>query len=110
MGALLTGVFAEKALNGAFDGALFGNPGQILLQGAAVLGAMLYSGAGTFVVLKLIGLVMPLRATASDEEAEGLDITAHGEDAYAAIGGSSPAAEEASKGARAGVQAGSVDV
>jgi ammonium transporter, Amt family len=89
VGALLTGVFAEKALNGAFDGALFGNPGQVLLQGAAVLGAMLYSAAGTFVVLKLIGLVMPLRATAS-EEAEGLDIIAHGEEAYAAVGGSSP--------------------
>jgi hypothetical protein len=42
--------------------------------------------------------VMPLRATASDE-ATGLDITAHGEDAYAAIGGTSPAAEESSKGA-----------
>jgi Amt family ammonium transporter len=97
VGALLTGVFAEKALNGAFDGALFGNPGQIAAQGAAVLGAMLYSGAGTFVVLKLIGLVMPLRATAS-EEAEGLDITAHGEEAYASIGGSSPA-EEVAKGA-----------
>jgi ammonium transporter, Amt family len=98
VGALLTGVFAEKALNGAFDGALFGNPGQILLQGAAVLGAMLYSGAGTFVVLKLIGLVMPLRATRS-EEAEGLDISAHGEEAYAAIGGLSPATEETAKGA-----------
>jgi Amt family ammonium transporter len=92
VGALLTGVFAEKALNGAFDGALFGNPGQVLVQGAAVLGAMFYSAAGTFVVLKLIGLVMPLRATAS-EEAEGLDITAHGEEAYAAIGDSMPVDE-----------------
>jgi Amt family ammonium transporter len=78
VGALLTGVFAEKALNGAFD--------------AAVLAAMFYSAAGTFVVLKLIGLVMPLRATAS-EEAEGLDITAHGEEAYAAIGDSMPVDE-----------------
>ena len=95
VGALLTGVFAEKTLNGAFDGALFGNPGQVLVQGAAVLGAMFYSGAGTFVVLKLIALVMPLRATAS-EEAEGLDITAHGEEAYAAaVGGSMPAEEPA---------------
>jgi len=94
VGALLTGVFAEKALNGAFDGALFGNPGQVLVQGAAVLGAMLYSAAGTFVVLKLIGLVMPLRATVS-EEVEGLDITAHGEEAYAPVGGSSPAEDVA---------------
>jgi Amt family ammonium transporter len=92
VGALLTGVFAEKALNGAFDGALFGNPGQVLVQGAAVLGAMFYSAAGTFVILKLIGLVVPLRATVS-EEAEGLDISAHGEEAYAAVGGSMPADE-----------------
>jgi ammonium transporter, Amt family len=99
VGALLTGVFAEKALNGAFDGALFGNPGQVLLQGAAVLGAMFYSGAGTFVVLKLIGLVVPLRATVS-EEGEGLDITAHGEEAYAAVGGSSPAEEAVAGSAR----------
>ena len=95
VGALLTGVFAEKALNGAFDGALFGNPGQVLVQGAAVLGAMLYSAAGTFVVLKLIGLVMPLRATVS-EESEGLDISSHGEEAYAPIGGTFPADEPTS--------------
>jgi Amt family ammonium transporter len=97
VGALLTGVFAEKALNGAFDGALFGNPGQVLLQGAAVLGAMAYSAAGTFVVLKLIGLVMPLRATVS-EESEGLDIAAHGEEAYSAVGGSLPV-DDAATGA-----------
>jgi Amt family ammonium transporter len=99
VGALLTGVFAEKALNGAFDGALFGNPGQVLLQGAAVLGAMFYSAAGTFVVLKLIGLVVPLRATAS-EEAEGLDITAHGEEAYAAVSDSLPVEEAVAGPAR----------
>ena len=98
VGALLTGVFAEKALNGAFDGALFGNPKQVLVQGAAVLGAMLYSAAGTFVVLKLIGLVVPLRATVSDE-AEGLDIIAHGEEAYAGVGGSLPADESVVGGA-----------
>src|SRR5919109_3196388 len=49
VGALLTGVFAQKSLNGLFDGALFGNPAQIAIQGAAVLTAIVYSGAGTFV-------------------------------------------------------------
>jgi Amt family ammonium transporter len=98
VGALLTGVLAEKALNGAFDGALYGNPAQLGAQAAAVAAAMAYSGVATFVILKLIALVMPLRATAQDE-AEGLDIIAHGEEAYASIGGSSPAVEEASKGA-----------
>ena len=85
VGALLTGVFAEKALNGVADGVLYGNPGQLAIQGAAVLAAIVYSGVMSFVLLKLIGLVMPLRATATDED-EGLDITQHGEEAYLNVG------------------------
>ena len=52
VGAMLTGVFAEKSLNGLADGALYGNPGQLLVQGAAVLATMLYSGLVSFVLLK----------------------------------------------------------
>jgi Amt family ammonium transporter len=89
VGALLTGVFADQSLNGVFNGALYGNPAQVLYQGAAILAAMLYSGAATFVLLKLIALVVPLRATQS-EEMEGLDISAHGEEAYMHVGGSTP--------------------
>ena len=89
VGALLTGVLAEKSLNGLFDGALYGNPGQVLIQGTAVLAAMVYSGVVSFVLLKVIGLIMPLRAT-DDEENVGLDITQHSEEAYLhASGGSS---------------------
>jgi ammonium transporter, Amt family len=86
VGALLTGVFAEKALNGVADGVLFGNPKQILVQGTAVLAAIVYSGVVSFVLLKAIALVMPLRAT-GDEEATGLDIALHGEEAYLHDGG-----------------------
>ncbi len=86
VGALLTGVFAQKSLNGVADGVLYGNPGQLAIQGAAVLAAIVYSGLMSFILLKLIGLVMPLRASASDES-EGLDITEHGEEAYPAMGG-----------------------
>jgi Amt family ammonium transporter len=93
VGALLTGVFAEKALNGVFDGAVAGNPAQILIQGTAVVAAIAYSGVASFVLLKAIGLVMPLRAARS-EEVEGLDITAHGEEAYMHIGGSAPVVRE----------------
>jgi Amt family ammonium transporter len=82
VGALLTGVFAQKALNDAGnDGALFGNPGQLAIQGAAVLAAIVYSGVGSFILLKLIGLVLPLRPSA-DDEMVGLDISQHGEEAY----------------------------
>src|SRR6187399_1894846 len=85
VGALLTGVFAEKAVNGVFDGALYGNPAQLGIQAVAVGTAILYSGVASFVLLKLIGLFMPLRATVN-EEAEGLDLTMHGEEAYLHVG------------------------
>jgi Amt family ammonium transporter len=81
VGALLTGVFAQKALNGVADGLLFGNAAQVLTQAAAVLAAIVYSGVMSFVLLKLVSLVLPLRADAADESS-GLDISLHGEEAY----------------------------
>jgi Amt family ammonium transporter len=90
VGALLTGVFAQKALNGVADGLLFGNPAQLGIQAIAVAAAIVYSGAMSFVLLKLISLFIPLRAGQADETS-GLDITLHGEEAYAQIGGQSAA-------------------
>jgi Amt family ammonium transporter len=86
VGAILTGVFAEKAINGVFDGAIAGNVGQIGIQAVAVVTALAYSGIASFALLKLIGLFIPLRATTTDEAA-GLDITMHGEEAYLHGGG-----------------------
>jgi Amt family ammonium transporter len=87
VGALLTGVFAEKALNGVADGVLFGNPAQLGIQAVAVLASIAYSGTMTFVLLKLIGAVLPLRADAGDEST-GMDVTQHGEEAYVHAQGS----------------------
>jgi ammonium transporter, Amt family len=87
VGALLTGVFAQKALNGVADGALFGNPAQLGIQALAVLATIVYSGALSFVLLKAIGLVTPLRAGV-EEESAGLDVSQHGEEAYVHAGGS----------------------
>jgi Amt family ammonium transporter len=81
VGALLTGLFAEKSWNGVADGALFGNPKQLLIQATAVVAVMVYSGLVSFILLKLLALVGPLRATA-DDETTGLDVTLHGEEAY----------------------------
>ncbi len=81
-GALLTGVFAQKAWNGSADGLLAGNPAQVAIQAAAVLATMLYSAGGTIAILKLVDLVSPIRATAQDE-GQGMDVTQHGEEAYA---------------------------
>jgi Amt family ammonium transporter len=86
VGALLTGVFAQKSFNGVADGLMYGNPGQLMVQATAVLAAIVYSGVVSFILLKLIGLVIPLRASATDES-EGLDITQHGEEAYLNVGG-----------------------
>jgi Amt family ammonium transporter len=88
-GALLTGVFADRSLNGIADGLLFGNPGQVVIQATAILAAAIYSGVMSFILLKLIGMVIPLRAAAADETA-GLDITQHGEEAYLHAGEASP--------------------
>jgi Amt family ammonium transporter len=81
VGALLTGVFAQKSLNGVADGLLFGNPGQFVTQMIAVGAAIIYSGALTFVLLKVVALVFPLRASEADEQV-GIDLVAHGEEAY----------------------------
>jgi Amt family ammonium transporter len=81
VGALLTGVLAEKAWNGTADGALFGNLAQLGVQIAAIGATILYSVVGTFVILKLVALVSPLRASAK-EEGIGMDVTQHGEEAY----------------------------
>jgi Amt family ammonium transporter len=91
VGALLTGVFAQKSFNGVADGLLFGNPGQLAIQATAVATAIIYSGVMSFVLLKLVGLVFPLRASASDE-AVGLDVCMHGEEAYVHAGGTESAA------------------
>jgi len=81
VGALLTGILAEKSWNGVADGALFGNPKQLAIQAAAVVATIIYSTVGTFVIIKVIGFAFKLRAS-TKEEGIGLDVTQHGEEAY----------------------------
>jgi Amt family ammonium transporter len=82
VGALLTGVLASKTWNGTVDGLIHGNPGQLGIQAVAVLAAIAYSAVASYVLLKLVGLVMPLKV-AKKEEGLGLDVSQHGEEAYA---------------------------
>ena len=91
-GALLTGVFAQQSFNGSVDGLLFGNAAQVGIQVAAVAAVAVYCGVVSFLLLKAIGLVIPLRASESDEST-GLDITQHGEEAYLHVGGTSTRGE-----------------
>jgi Amt family ammonium transporter len=81
-GALLTGVFAQKALNDAgADGALFGNVKQLGIQALACAATGVYAAVLTLGILKLIDATIGLRVAESDER-EGLDTTQHGEEAY----------------------------
>jgi ammonium transporter, Amt family len=81
VGALLTGVFAQESWNGTANGLLYGNPMQLAVQGAAVLAVIVYTGIVSYVLLKAIALVLPLRAEGEDETS-GLDLSLHGEEAY----------------------------
>jgi Amt family ammonium transporter len=87
-GALLTGVFAQKVWNSAGnDGVLFGNPGQLGVQALGALSAMAYAAVATFVLLKVLGAVAALRSVPRTEGV-GMDVTQHGEEAYASGEGS----------------------
>ena len=78
VGALLTGILAQKALNSAGNnGLLFGNPMQLVWQLVGVLAAGAYSAIVTYVILKVVHKLVGLRVT-TDEEREGLDHTLHG--------------------------------
>jgi Amt family ammonium transporter len=81
-GILFIGFFAQLSWNGAANGLLYGNADQLLHQAVAALAGPAYAFTATFVLLRAIGLVMPLRAT-QHEEALGMDIVQHGEEAYA---------------------------
>jgi len=81
-GAIATGIWGTKTANaGGFDGLLYGNPGQVLIQIKATLITVVYSAVVTFVLLKLVDLVMGLRASAQEERI-GLDLTQHRESSY----------------------------
>jgi Amt family ammonium transporter len=82
VGALLTGVLAQKSWNGgAGNGALFGDFRQLGVQAIAVLATIIYSVVATFIIVKALALVTSLR-TEPREEGLGLDFTQHGEEAY----------------------------
>jgi ammonium transporter, Amt family len=83
-GSLLVGVLAagavsaSPALPGGVHGLLEGNPGQLLAQCYGVVVILVWSGGLTFVILKVVGALVPLRVRHEDE-IMGLDVSQHGE-------------------------------
>ncbi|BBF64640.1 MULTISPECIES: ammonium transporter [Acidithiobacillus] len=80
IGALLTGVFAVKAIGGT-AGMLEGNTGQLLIQATGVGVTIVYDAIVSFIILKVIDWTLGLRVI-GEQEREGLDITQHGEQVY----------------------------
>jgi ammonium transporter, Amt family len=81
-GALATGLWATKSVNPAgADGVFYGNPAQFWIQAKAVLITVVYSFVMSWILLKLVDLMVGLRVNA-DEERIGLDVTQHRESGY----------------------------
>jgi Amt family ammonium transporter len=80
-GILFLGLVAQVGWNGVADGLFYGDAGQFGSQALAAAVAPAYAFIVTFVLLKVLGALMPLRASEHDE-AIGMDIVAHGEEAY----------------------------
>jgi Amt family ammonium transporter len=82
-GAIATGLFATKAVNSAgADGLFYGNPKQLLIQIVAVGASALFAFVLTFVIAKILNRTLGL-SVSENEESVGLDISEHGERAYA---------------------------
>jgi Amt family ammonium transporter len=80
-GILFIGFFAQASWNGLSDGLVYGNAAQLGDQALAALAAPVYAFVATYVLLRLIQAIAPLRAS-EREEALGLDTIYHGEEAY----------------------------
>lgn len=81
LGAVLTGIFADPAINEAGKGLLYGNAWQLVVQIIASLVTIIYSAAATLLIFLLIKLLTGIRVGPEDET-EGLDESEHGEKAY----------------------------
>jgi Amt family ammonium transporter len=77
IGALLTGVFAINEYSGS-SGLIEGNPGQVVNQAIGIVTVIVYDGVVSFVILKIIDVVIGLRVT-DEVERDGLDLALHGE-------------------------------
>jgi Amt family ammonium transporter len=80
-GLLLTAVFSASAFDGLglAEGATIGS--QLMVQLIGAVATVAWSGIATFVILKIVNIVAPLRVSA-EQENEGLDLVSHEERGY----------------------------
>lgn len=81
-GALMTGVFATRAVNaGGNNGLLYGNPSLVLIQLAGIVATILFAAAMTFLLIKGVDFAIGIRSS-GEHQYEGLDLVEHGEKGY----------------------------
>jgi Amt family ammonium transporter len=80
-GAVATGIFATAAIQPAYTGLLEGNPAQLVNQLIAVGATIGYAVVATFVIVKVVDVILGIRVNSESEEM-GLDLAVHGEAAY----------------------------
>jgi ammonium transporter, Amt family len=85
VGTILTGVFAQKAINaGGADGLLFGNVHQFLVQGLMLVVTVAFAAIMTFIIFKIVDAIIGMRVE-ENNEIVGLDLTQQSEAAYTVI-------------------------
>jgi ammonium transporter, Amt family len=80
-GAVATGIFATAGVQQAYTGLLEGNGQQLVNQLIAVGATILFAVSATFVIVKVVDVILGIRVSAKDEEM-GIDLATHGEAAY----------------------------
>jgi ammonium transporter, Amt family len=80
-GAIATGVFATAAVQESYRGLIDGNAGQVATQLLAVGATIGYAVVGTFLIVKVVDVILGIRVPSTQEET-GLDLAVHGEAAY----------------------------
>ena len=80
-GAVATGVLASSTVQAAYRGLIDGNPQQVLTQITAVVATIAYAVVGTFLIVKVVDVVLGIRVKPEAEDM-GLDLSVHGEVAY----------------------------
>ncbi len=81
VGAILTGVFADASLGGAGLAEGMTISSQVMIQIKGVLATIIFSGVGSFVILKIVDMLIGLRVS-EEAETEGLDLSQHDERGY----------------------------
>jgi Amt family ammonium transporter len=81
IGAILTGLCADASMGGVGLAEGMDIAGQLWIQTKGVLFTLVYSGIGSFIILKIVDVVIGLRVT-EEQETEGLDVSQHDERGY----------------------------